>query len=300
MIDIMDREDHIDIDSMSYSDFVQFTLRADRQHSAKSTIVAFVRSMKKSSKTMDKEKDTDKPRVKDKDNDTDKAPPVYPPPVYIKQPSGSSTGYSIYEALVGVGVRATESERQQATALGKCSNCFNVKAAKYAPHTAQECPYTTPSCQPRTEKHTPITNLNGFPHRASDQAVIDAFIKERTQFLLDLPNNHSGKGSNSGKVAHTPTIPPDQSRHASTRHVTCQPMQLEETSTDDDDAISTPDEPPARGPIRLSAWAASASPKHRTVGHMLLSPLRPVSSPSATSTRFETPRYRLGKSARPP
>ena len=32
MVGIMDRED-IDIDSMSYDEFVIFTLRADRQHS---------------------------------------------------------------------------------------------------------------------------------------------------------------------------------------------------------------------------------------------------------------------------
>ena len=124
MVDIMDRED-IDIDSMSYDEFVIFTLRADRQNSTKSTIVAFVRSMKMPSKPTDKEKDHDKHRVKDKDNGKEKeSDRQYP--VYINQPSGSTKGSSIYEALVGFGVKATESERQHAITVGKCGNCFNV------------------------------------------------------------------------------------------------------------------------------------------------------------------------------
>ena len=72
-------------------------------------------------------------------------------------------------------------------------------------HTAQECPYTTPSCLPRTDgklrngKHTPIARINGFTDRASDPAAVDAFIKERTTYLIDLKSNSSGKESNSAK-----------------------------------------------------------------------------------------------------
>ena len=263
MVDMMDREG-IDIDSMSYDEFVIFTLRADRQNSTKSTIVAFVRSMKMPSKPTDKEKDHDKPRVKDKDKDKDKekeSERQYP--VYINQPSGSIKGSSIYEALVGFGVKATESERQHAITLGKCSNCFNVKSMKYPTHTAQECPYTTPSCLPRTDgKHIPIARINGFTDRASDPAVVDAFIKERTAYLIDLHSNPRGKESNNGKseflaTRKAPTIPPEPQRN-----VTFQPVQLEKiTDADledpDESAISIPPEPPAKGTLRAPTWHTS-------------------------------------------
>jgi hypothetical protein len=61
-------------------------------------------------------------------------------------------------------------------------------------------------------------------------------------------------------------------------------MQIEElpTSDDDDDDIKTPDEPPAKGPIKLTAWAASASPK-RTVAHMMMFPMISNQSPSGST-----------------
>ena len=140
--------------------------------------------------------------------------------------------------------------------MGKCGNCFNVKGMKYPIHTAQECPYTTPSCLPRNDgKHTPIARINGFTDRASDPAVVDAFIKERTAYLIDLHSNPSGKESNSGKGV--PQV----------RNVIFSPIQVPKTKDDDDDTednddeINVPAEPAAKGPIRVpQQWPASAKP----------------------------------------
>jgi hypothetical protein len=65
-------------------------------------------------------------------------------------------------------------------------------------------------------------------------------------------------------------------------------MQIEElpTSDDDEDDIKTPDEPPAKGPIKLTAWAASASPK-RTAHHMMMFPMLYNQSSSGESEESE-------------
>ena len=136
--------------------------------------------------------------------------------------------------------------------MGKCGNCFNVKGMKYPTHTAQECPYTTPSCLPRTDgKHTPIARINGFTDRASDPAVVDAFIKERTAYLIDL-NSNSGKGGSS------PVVP-------QVRNVIFSPIQVPKTKDDDDtedndDEINVPAEPAAKGSLRAPQYSAPARP----------------------------------------
>ena len=117
-------------------------------------------------------------------------------PVYLLH-----NGY-IVEGLVGQGVTATDRERQAAISMGKCGNCFDVKAAKYPKHSDKECPYTTPSCLPRPAPHTPVACIKGFTHRASDPAIVDAFIKERTEALLAWTNNQRDKGGTSAKGAH--------------------------------------------------------------------------------------------------
>jgi hypothetical protein len=115
--------------------------------------------------------------------------------------------------------------------------------------------------------------------RPSDPETIKNFLAARKTFL-------AGLHPKAGKTA--PSVPVEPSRSASTRHATLQPMQIEElpTSDDDDDDIKTPDEPPAKGPIKLTAWAASASPK-RTVAHMMMFPMISNQSSSGESTESE-------------
>ena len=111
-----------------------------------------------------------------------------------------------------------------------------------------------------------IARSNGFTDRESDPAAVDAFIKERTTFRIDLKSNQSGKGSNSGKGGSYPVVPHE-------RNVIFQPIQdlvtkknepdRDETCNDpedNDDEITVPDEPPAKGPVRATTRSVSARP----------------------------------------
>ena len=96
-----------------------------------------------------------------------------------------------------------------------------------------------------------IARSNGFTDRESDPAVVGAFIKERTAYLIDL-NSNSGKGGSS------PVVP-------QVRNVIFLPMQVPKTNDDDDtedndDEINVPAEPAAKGSISVPQWSASARP----------------------------------------
>ena len=167
---------------------------------------------------------------------------------------------------MGPGVLASESARTKAHDAGGCSNCLNYKSKKYAPHTASTCPYTTPNLLDRVFPHTPITVANGRQPAflvESDPTTVQQFRDERKLLLSTAPP------STPPEPTHHPTVPTKQlfPIQQVELHVDKNPSAL---PTDDDDAITIPEEPPMKGPIKVTAWAASASPKHRNVGHMMI------------------------------
>jgi hypothetical protein len=249
-------------DTMSYEQFTSLIIQADHQPSARSTLIAKIRSLMTSSPSVPTETSA-KHDHSARGAQQDQTPRPYP--VYFKvncQPQGPPK-YYILEGLVGPGVTAPESARTKAHDAGGCSNCLNYKSKKYATHTASTCPYTTPNLLDRVFPHTPIPALNGRQPVESDPTTVQQFRDERKLLLSNAP----------------PSTPPDPTRHPTVPTKQLFPIQQVEPHVDknpsalpthDDDDHTTPEEPPMKGPFKLTAWAASASPKNRYLGHMMI------------------------------
>ena len=150
------------IDTMSYEQFTSLIIQADHQPSARSTLIAKIRSLMTSHPTSPSVPTETSAKHDSSARGAQQDQPPRSSPVYFKvncQPQGPPK-YYILEGLVGPGVLASESARTKAHDVGGCSNCLNYKSQKYAPHTASACPYTTPNLLDRVFPHTPIPPLS--------------------------------------------------------------------------------------------------------------------------------------------
>jgi hypothetical protein len=261
---LLDKHD-LHLDKLTYEEVHQWIFKAERQPSDKSAIVALVNSIMGNSLS---DTPSDLPRSNTPTatpaptTPQDGVPAVGVPAVYMQQ--GKVPHATVFEGLCGPAVTATQQVRDQAARDGKCSNCFNWKNKKYPPHKADQCPYTTLDCVERKTPHFPVTPTNGRPLRASSQDRIQSLLTERASFLATQTAS-----------LQTDPIP--------SKTASLYPIEIKEVHEEnDDDEITIPDEPPMKGPIKLSAWAASASP-HRTVSHMRMVELS--SAPWSTSAR---------------
>ena len=170
----------------------------------------------------------------------------------------------VYEGLTGPGAFASQTIRDKAHSENSCSNCLNYKSKKYPRHTAQACPFTMPDCVPRSSNHTPVPPTDGNRFRnESPHDRLQQFLDERSTSF-----QQGGTQPVRPSLLATPTtsLPRDP---IPSKAASLHPIQLQEVhEASDDDDITIPNEPPAKGPIRVTAWAASASPQHRTVSHL--------------------------------
>jgi len=123
-----------------------------------------------------------------------------------------------------------------------------------------------PDCVPRSSDHTPVLPTDGIRSRnESPHDRIQQFLDERrTSFKQGgtQPVRPSLLATQTASLPRDPLPSKTASLH---------PIQIKEVhEANDADDITIPDEPPMKGPIKVTAWAASASPKHRTVGYMMI------------------------------
>ena len=128
---------NIDIDKMPYAELVAFTSEADRPLLASSDTISYAKTMLGLS-----QKASPPPRPKPPATDSKNRQNYQP--VYLK------LNGNIYETLTGPPVWATKEKRQKAISEGKCGNCLFYNEKRYPPHTDPNCPFTLPSCKPRT------------------------------------------------------------------------------------------------------------------------------------------------------
>ena len=224
----------VDLDEMTYSELVDFISKADRPRLISCDLISYAKTM---NGLHEKTNPTNQPKSQALDAQNRQN---YYSPVFIKQHG------HIYEALTGAPLWASQEERQDAISKGQCGNCLNYKEKRYPHHTDAHCPFTLPSCKPRTGPgpFSPVAPLNNVLPVASDEETIAAFIKARQERLTKgPPTSPGGKGAKGGKSRN------------STPSVTFQTMQVRSPADITIQEITTPEPPRVAPTLPPSPWS---------------------------------------------
>ena len=228
----------LDIDQMTYAELVAFVSSADCPRWERSAVVSYVN-------TMTKRSPSSPPPHGKKSQGPDST--SRPRPVFVSQ-----NGY-IYQCLTGPPVFASQEERQKAISEGKCGNCLFYRDRTYPPHVDKNCPFTLPSCKPRTGQgpFSPVAPLNNILHNASDAETVTAFIKEREQQFAKPPYAPNGGTSPWGA----------KGRKGGSQQVTVQQMQVRFDNNPEDvtEVVTTPEPPRVPPTLPPSPWNHSGS-----------------------------------------